>query len=41
MRGLELIEDVGASEYQARYLDPIGRQMNVFKGERVALAQTT
>jgi len=39
-RGLKLIKDVGASDYQARYLDPIGRKMNVFEGERIALAHT-
>ncbi len=37
-RGLKLIEDVGALDYQARYLEPIGRKMNVFEVERVALA---
>lgn len=39
-RGLKLIKDLGASDYQARYLDPIGRKMNVFEGERIALAHT-
>ncbi len=39
-RGLKLIKDVGASGYQARYLDPISRKMNVFEGERIALAHT-
>ena len=39
-RGLKLIKDGGASDYQARYLDPIGRKMNVFEGERIALAHT-
>lgn len=38
-RGLVLVEHVGASEYRIRYLDPLGRQMNVFEGERVVLAQ--
>ena len=40
VRGLKLIEDVGDVEYQVRYLNPIGRQLKVFEGERVALAQT-
>ena len=37
-RGLTLVDDVGAAEYQDRYLRPIGREMNVFAGERVAFA---
>jgi methyltransferase (TIGR00027 family) len=37
-RGLKLIEDVGAAEYQDLYLKPVGREMNVFDGERVAWA---
>lgn len=36
--GLRLVEDVGDAEYQARYLNPIGRQLAVNHGERVALA---
>ncbi|HIJ64815.1 MAG TPA: class I SAM-dependent methyltransferase [Candidatus Hydrogenedentes bacterium] len=38
-RGLMLVEDVGAVDYQARYLDPTGRTMRLFEGERVALAE--
>lgn len=37
-RGLSLIEDVGAADYQARYLQPVGRKLNVFDGERAAFA---
>jgi len=37
--GLELIEDVGAMDYRTRYLDPAGRRMAVFEGERVAVAR--
>jgi methyltransferase (TIGR00027 family) len=40
-RGLRLIEDVGAPEYRARYLAPTGREMDLFEGERVAVAQVT
>lgn len=40
-RGFELIEDVGAPEYRARYLEPLGREMNLFTGERVAVAEVT
>jgi O-methyltransferase involved in polyketide biosynthesis len=38
-RGLELVAEVGAPYFQARYLKPCGRQMNIFEGERVALAR--
>ncbi len=38
-RGLTFVQDVGEAEYRARYLDPLGRRMNVFEGERVVLAQ--
>jgi methyltransferase (TIGR00027 family) len=37
-RGLELVEDVGADDYRSRYLEPFGREMNLFRGERVAIA---
>lgn len=38
-RGFKLIEDIGAAEYQERYLKPIAREMNVFDGERAAFAE--
>jgi len=38
-RGLKLIDDVGAAEYQELYLKQLGREMNVFDGERVAFAE--
>jgi methyltransferase (TIGR00027 family) len=37
--GLSLIDDVGAAEYQALYLEPLGRDLDVFDGERAALAK--
>jgi methyltransferase (TIGR00027 family) len=37
--GLDLVEDVGAVEYQARYLEPRGRILEVFEIERVAVAR--
>jgi methyltransferase (TIGR00027 family) len=40
-RGLALVEDVGAAEYRERYLAPLGREMNIFEGERAALARVT
>ncbi len=38
-RGFRLLDDVGAAEYQELYLEPLGREMNVFEGERVAVAE--
>lgn len=38
-RGLRLIDDVGAAEYRDLYLKTLGREMNVFDGERVAFAE--
>jgi O-methyltransferase involved in polyketide biosynthesis len=38
-RGFELLEDVGAPDYRSRYLEPTGRKMDVFEGERVAVAR--
>lgn len=38
-RGLMLIEDVGAEDYQSLYLRQLGRQLNVFDGERVVYAE--
>jgi methyltransferase (TIGR00027 family) len=38
-RGLKLIEEVGADEYQELYLKPLGREMNVFDGERAVFAR--
>ncbi|MFN8195644.1 MAG: class I SAM-dependent methyltransferase [Nocardioidaceae bacterium] len=36
--GLRLVEDVGDADFQERYLRPIGRQLVVSPGERLALA---
>jgi methyltransferase (TIGR00027 family) len=38
-RGFRLIHDVGAADYRERYLDPAGRELGVFEGERVAVAE--
>jgi methyltransferase (TIGR00027 family) len=37
--GLKLIDDVGAAEYQDLYLKPLGRELNVFDGERAVFAE--
>lgn len=36
---LSLIEDVGASYYQEKYLKPLGRNLKVFEVERIAFAK--
>ncbi|NYT00706.1 MAG: class I SAM-dependent methyltransferase [Methanocellales archaeon] len=36
---ISLIEDVGASYYQEKYLKPLGRDLNVFEIERIAFAE--
>ena len=38
-RGFELMDDVGAAEYEDRYLKHLDRTLNVFEGERVTLAK--
>ena len=38
-RGLKLISDVGAGDYQEMYLKQLGRELNVFEGERAVFAE--
>ncbi len=38
-RGLKLINDVGAEDFQELYLKPLNRKLNVFDGERIAFAE--
>jgi methyltransferase (TIGR00027 family) len=38
-KGLELLDEAGARDFRERYLDPVGRQMNILECERVALAK--
>lgn len=33
------VEDVGTAEYRELYLNPLGRELTVFDGERVAFAE--
>ena len=39
IRGFNLIDQADASEYRKRYLSPVGRQMNIYAGERMVLAE--
>jgi methyltransferase (TIGR00027 family) len=39
-RGFDLVEDVGAADYRTRYLVPAERELEIFDGERVAVATT-
>ncbi|GMQ58138.1 class I SAM-dependent methyltransferase [Vallitalea sediminicola] len=38
-QGLTLIEDVGDTDYRARYFEPIGREMSIMPIERIAFAE--
>jgi methyltransferase (TIGR00027 family) len=38
-RGLRLVDHVGAADYEALYLLPLGREMSIFDGERIAFAR--
>lgn len=38
-QGFRVVDHAGASDYRARYLAPAGRQMTVYEGERIVLAE--
>ena len=40
-RGFNLIDQAGAAEYRQRYLSPAGREMNIYEGEGIALAEVS
>lgn len=40
-RGFTLLDHVGGSDYQERYLNPLGRHLNIMEIERIALAEVT
>jgi methyltransferase (TIGR00027 family) len=40
-RGFALLDHVGASDYQERYINPLGRHLTIMEIERVALAEVT
>ena len=37
-QGFYLIDQAGADEYRQRYLTPVGRELSIYRGERIALA---
>ena len=38
-RGFRLLDHAGASEYRARYVAPVGREVSIYEGERIALVE--
>ena len=38
-RGFILIDRAGAEDYREKYLDPVGRRLNIYEGERIVLAE--
>ena len=38
-REFKLIDQAGAEDYRERYLDPVGRRLNIYDGERIVLAE--
>ena len=38
-RGFRLVDRADAVEYRARYVAPVGRQLAIYEGERMALAE--
>ena len=40
-RGFKLIDHADAMEYRTRYVTPAGRELNIYEGERMVLAEVT
>lgn len=40
-RGFKLIDQSGGADYRERYLDPVGRRLNIYAGERIALVEVS
>jgi methyltransferase (TIGR00027 family) len=40
-RGFKLIDHADAMEYKKRYVTPVGRELSIYAGERMALAEVT
>ena len=38
-RGFKLVDQADASEYRKRYVTPVGRELNIYEGERMALGE--
>jgi methyltransferase (TIGR00027 family) len=38
-RGFKLVDQAGAADYREMYLDPVGRQLNIYTGESIVLAE--
>jgi methyltransferase (TIGR00027 family) len=38
-RGFKLVDQADASEYRRRYVTPVGRELNIYEGERMALGE--
>ncbi len=38
-RGLRLVDRADAEEYRGRYVTPVGRQLAIYAGEHMALAE--
>jgi O-methyltransferase involved in polyketide biosynthesis len=38
-RGFRLVDRADAAEYRARYVTPVGRELPIYEGEQVALAE--
>jgi methyltransferase (TIGR00027 family) len=38
-RGFKLVDQADASEYRRRYVTPVGRELNIYEGERIALGE--
>ena len=38
-RGFKLVDQADASEYGRRYVAPVGRELKIYEGERMALGE--
>jgi O-methyltransferase involved in polyketide biosynthesis len=38
-RGFKLVDQADAAEYRRRYVTPVGRELNIYEGERMALGE--
>ncbi len=40
-RGFKLIDQADAVEYRNRHVTPVGRELNIYEGEKMVLAKVT